>query len=67
MKIRVVRSSNENCWYNEMVGEMFHVFMITGSPFFFISLMLHFYPEDVEAIKGGADGSFGSLQTIGIA
>jgi hypothetical protein len=53
MRIKIVKLSREDLWYKDLVGEIFYVFMLPSVPFAFLSMMLYFFPEDVQEVHQG--------------
>lgn len=51
MRIKVLRSANEHCWYSEAIGDVFYVFQIPDSMIFWFSNSLFFYPQDIELTR----------------
>ncbi len=50
MKIRVIKAANNDCWYSDMVGEVFNVFFNKNSPTAFFGFGLFFYSGDFEVV-----------------
>lgn len=51
MLVQVKKVLDPDCWYSEMIGEIFTCFMIPSSPYIFFNTILFFYPQDVTEIK----------------
>lgn len=51
MTVRVIGASSESCWYSEMIGEVFNVFLIPTHQYVFFTASSFFYPKDIEQVK----------------
>lgn len=47
-----VKESSEERWYTDIVGSFVYVCKFSHAPFYFLSPLLWFWPQDVEQVKG---------------
>lgn len=51
MIIRVKGSFTPECWYSELLGELFMTFSVPHSPMLHFNNLFFFYPQDVEIVQ----------------
>jgi hypothetical protein len=48
MRVKIKKASSENSWYTDLIGHVIDAMFVSQDKFYFISVFLYFYPEDVE-------------------